>query len=38
VVDAARRIRWQDISYEPFMDAAFLAAEAARLLRMRAGG
>jgi peroxiredoxin len=32
VVDASRRIRWQDISYEPFMDAPFLLAEARRLL------
>ncbi len=29
------RIRWQDISYDPFMDAAFLLAECKRLLSLR---
>jgi peroxiredoxin len=30
-----RRIRWQDISYDPFMEAQFLAAECKRLLSFR---
>jgi peroxiredoxin len=29
------RIRWQDISYDPFMDAPFLLAECRRLLGLR---
>jgi len=29
------RIRWQDISYDPFMDAPFLLAECKRLLSLR---
>src|SRR6185295_8735518 len=29
------RIRWQDISYDPFMDAPFLLAECKRLLTLR---
>jgi peroxiredoxin len=29
------RIRWQDISYEPFMDARFLLEESKRLLQLR---
>jgi len=29
------RIRWQDISYDPFMDAPFLLAECKRLLSIR---
>jgi peroxiredoxin len=33
LVDAAGRIRWQEIAYTPFMDAAFFLAEAKRLLR-----
>jgi hypothetical protein len=32
LVDGAGTIRWQDISYEPFMDHEFLLAEAKRLL------
>ncbi len=32
LVDAAGRVRWQDISYEPFMDTAFLLKESRRLL------
>lgn len=33
LVDAAGRVRWQDIGHEPFTDARFLLAEAKRLLR-----
>lgn len=32
LVDAAGRVRWQDISYQPFMDTAFLLKESRRLL------
>ena len=32
LIDAAGQIRWHDISYEPFMDAAFVLGEAKRLL------
>lgn len=32
LIDAAGRIRWQDISYQPFMDTAFLLKESRRLL------
>ena len=32
LIDADKRIRWQDISYEPFTDHEFLLAEAQRLL------
>jgi len=32
LVDAAGQVRWQDISYEPFMDHQFLLKEARRLL------
>ncbi|MEZ6124161.1 MAG: redoxin domain-containing protein [Planctomycetaceae bacterium] len=32
VIDAQGRIRWQDISYEPFMDPDFVLKEAVRLL------
>ncbi|MBI3854330.1 MAG: peroxiredoxin family protein [Planctomycetes bacterium] len=39
LVDADRtgrvRIRWQDISYDPFMDAPFLLAESKRLLSLK---
>jgi peroxiredoxin len=35
VVDAGAHVRWQDVSYEPFTDAAFLLAEAKRLLAFR---
>jgi peroxiredoxin len=33
--DGRARIRWQDISYDPFMDAPFLLAECKRLLALR---
>lgn len=32
IVDAAGKIRWQDISYEPFMDPDYLLKEGKRLL------
>lgn len=32
VIDGQGRVRWQDISYEPFMDPQFLLDEAKRLL------
>ena len=32
VIDGDGRIRWQDISYEPFMDPAFVLKEAQRLI------
>ncbi|HEY5311627.1 MAG TPA: peroxiredoxin family protein, partial [Pirellulales bacterium] len=32
LIDTAGRMRWQDISYEPFTDAAFVLKEAQRLL------
>ena len=32
LIDGAGKIRWQDISYEPFMDADFLLSESRRLL------
>jgi peroxiredoxin len=32
LIDGLGRVRWQDISYEPFMDAEFLLGEAKRLL------
>jgi alkyl hydroperoxide reductase subunit AhpC len=32
LIDAAGRIRWQDISHEPFMDMTFLLRESRRLL------
>ena len=32
LIDAEGRVRWQDISYEPFMEAEFLLREARRLL------
>lgn len=35
LIDADGYVRWQDISYEPFMDAKFLLAEAPRLLAMK---
>lgn len=34
VIDQQGRIRWQDISYEPFMDPAFVLQEAKRLLSL----
>jgi peroxiredoxin len=33
VIDAKGKIRWQDISYEPFMDVDFLLKEAVRLIQ-----
>lgn len=36
-IDEAGSIRWQHISYEPFMEADFLLKEAQRLLRMSRG-
>ena len=32
LIDSKGRIRWQDISYEPFMEVEFLLAESVRLL------
>lgn len=32
VIDAAGKVRWQDISFDPFMDPAFVLKEAQRLL------
>jgi alkyl hydroperoxide reductase subunit AhpC len=32
LVDGDGMVRWQDISYDPFMDADFLLSEARRLL------
>jgi peroxiredoxin len=32
LIDGRGRVRWQDISYEPFMDAEFLLTESQRLL------
>jgi len=34
LVDGGGRIRWQDISYEPFMHPGWLLAECRRLLAM----
>ena len=34
VIDQQGRVRWQDISYEPFMDAEFVLEEANRLLSL----
>ncbi|QDV46209.1 AhpC/TSA family protein [Stieleria neptunia] len=34
LIDATGRVRWQDISYEPFMDAEFLLKESKRLLEL----
>jgi len=33
VIDAKGKVRWQDISYEPFMDVDFLLKEAVRLIQ-----
>ncbi|MBP7951662.1 MAG: redoxin domain-containing protein [Verrucomicrobiales bacterium] len=38
LIDGSGRIRWQHISYEPFMLPDFLLEEARRLLRMKPGG
>ena len=32
LVDAERRVRWGDVSLEPFMDTGFLLTESKRLL------
>jgi hypothetical protein len=32
LIDGKGRVRWQEISYEPFMDAKFLLEESKRLL------
>ena len=37
LVDAAGRLRWIDISWKPFLDTAFLLAEAKRLLALPVG-
>jgi peroxiredoxin/tetratricopeptide (TPR) repeat protein len=34
LIDAAGRVRWQDISYQPFMDVDFLLQESRRLLSL----
>ncbi len=34
VVDADGRIRWQDISFDPFMDPNFVLTEAQRLVAL----
>src|SRR5207237_5540822 len=33
LIDGAGKVRWQDISYEPFSDVKFLLAESRRLLQ-----
>lgn len=38
LIDANGLVRWQDISYEPFMDVEFLLAESTRLLGLPAAG
>jgi peroxiredoxin len=38
LIDGEGRIRWQDISYEPFMQAEFLLAESVRLLGLPDAG
>ncbi len=38
LIDAEGRVRWHDISYEPFMDADFVLKEADRLLKQTATG
>jgi alkyl hydroperoxide reductase subunit AhpC len=35
IIDANGFVRWQDISYQPFMDINFLLTEAARLLDVK---
>jgi len=34
LIDGSGRVRWQDISYEPFNDPEFLLKEAKRLLAL----
>jgi len=36
LIDGQGLVRWQDISYQPFMDTKFLLGEAQRLLKIRA--
>jgi peroxiredoxin/tetratricopeptide (TPR) repeat protein len=38
LIDAQGRVRWQDISYEPFTDPDFVLAEARRLLALHKKG
>jgi len=38
LIDAGGRVRWQDISYEPFMDPEWLLQECGRLLGLSPGG
>ena len=38
LVDGSGRVRWQDVSYEPFMDWEFLLEEAQRLLALPVPG
>jgi hypothetical protein len=33
IVDGQQRLRWLDVSYEPFMNLKFVAEEAERLLK-----
>jgi len=35
LIDAQGYVRWQDISYDPFMDPDFVLKEARRLLQQR---
>lgn len=35
LIDSQDRVRWQDIGYEPFMDADFLLEESKRLLNLK---
>ncbi len=36
LIDGNGRVRWQDVSYEPFTDVHFLLAESKRLLALPA--
>ena len=36
LIDGQGLVRWQDISYQPFMDTKFVLGEAQRLLKIRA--
>ncbi len=38
LIDGAGKVRWQDISFEPFSEPKFLLTEAKRLLRLPSGG
>ena len=35
LIDTNNRVRWHDIGYQPFMDTAFVLAEAKRLLALK---